>query len=231
MRILHHTLETCRENGEVVVVIDVMRAFTTAAYAFGGGAEKIVLTGTVEDALKLKSEFPGSLTLGEVNGLRVPEFDLWNSPYEISGLDLKGKTLIQRTSSGTQGILRSAGAKTLLAGSFVVAEATLRYIQSLTPSEIDFVSTGVRGGKGGEEDIALDEYLTARLQEKEVNSEVYLKKVCAWSAERVSTDPEIMKELNEDLKLSMCLDHFDFALKVNMEDGLFVLRPVQLVSE
>ena len=150
MRILHHTLETCRKNAEIVVVIDVMRAFTTAAFAFASGVKKIILTGTVEDAFELQSHNPESLIMGEVNGLRVPGFDLWNSPFEVSRLDLKGKTIIQRTSSGTQGILRSAGAKTLLAGSFVVAEATLAYILSLQPSEIDFVSTGVRENVSGE---------------------------------------------------------------------------------
>ena len=35
----------------VVVVIDVMRAFTTAAYAFEAGIDKIELVATVEEAM------------------------------------------------------------------------------------------------------------------------------------------------------------------------------------
>ena len=37
----------------VVVVIDVVRAFTTAAFIFDAGAAEIILVSTVEEALAL----------------------------------------------------------------------------------------------------------------------------------------------------------------------------------
>lgn len=39
----------------VAVVVDVMRAFTTAAWAFAREAEKIVLAGSVDEAVTLKA--------------------------------------------------------------------------------------------------------------------------------------------------------------------------------
>jgi phosphosulfolactate phosphohydrolase-like enzyme len=45
----------------VVVAIDVLRAFTTAAYAFGAGATSILLVGTVAEALDLARSIPGAL--------------------------------------------------------------------------------------------------------------------------------------------------------------------------
>jgi len=40
----HYTdLDTCPEATGVVIVIDVLRAFSTAAYAFSRGAKEIVL--------------------------------------------------------------------------------------------------------------------------------------------------------------------------------------------
>ena len=45
MMIQRATRETCGEATGTVVVIDVLRAFTTAAYAFAAGAADITLVG------------------------------------------------------------------------------------------------------------------------------------------------------------------------------------------
>jgi 2-phosphosulfolactate phosphatase len=109
-----YTLETCQNVAGALVVIDVCRAFTTAAFAFAAGAERILLAGTVEEALQLRDRFPGAIIMGESSGLPVPGFDLWNSPRDVSSADLTGKTVIQRTSAGTQGMVRSRKADVLV---------------------------------------------------------------------------------------------------------------------
>jgi len=48
MRFHYADLETCREADGMVVVIDVIRAFTNAAFAFSRGAKEIHPVGTVE---------------------------------------------------------------------------------------------------------------------------------------------------------------------------------------
>jgi 2-phosphosulfolactate phosphatase len=51
----HYTnLETCHEATGLVVVIDVLRAFSNAAYAFSRGAKEIYPVGGVEEALQLR---------------------------------------------------------------------------------------------------------------------------------------------------------------------------------
>src|SRR5512136_1543681 len=107
MRFQYTTLETCYKAKNTVVVIDVIRAFSTAAYAFGAGAESITLVSGVKEALELRAAIPGALVMGEVGGIKVDSFDFGNSPAEFLGLDLSGKALIQRTSAGTQGIVRA----------------------------------------------------------------------------------------------------------------------------
>ncbi|MEJ2353582.1 MAG: 2-phosphosulfolactate phosphatase [Anaerolineales bacterium] len=94
-----------------VVVIDVLRAFTTAAYAFWAGAADITLVATVAEALALRKAKPEMLIMGEVDGLPVEGFDFSNSPTEIAGQDLAGRHLVQRTSSGTQGVVLSRNAR------------------------------------------------------------------------------------------------------------------------
>jgi hypothetical protein len=55
------TLETCHLSGGLVVVIDVLRAFTTAAYLFDAGVPEILLVGEVEEALMLREQMPDGL--------------------------------------------------------------------------------------------------------------------------------------------------------------------------
>jgi 2-phosphosulfolactate phosphatase len=51
-----------------VVVIDVIRAFTTAAFAFAAGAVDITFASTVQDALALREHTPGALVMGVDGG-------------------------------------------------------------------------------------------------------------------------------------------------------------------
>lgn len=58
MRIQRATLADCGDERDTVVVIDVLRAFTTAAYAFDAGVGEMLLVSTVEEAFELKKTLP-----------------------------------------------------------------------------------------------------------------------------------------------------------------------------
>jgi len=81
-------LETCHEAMGMVVVIDVIRAFTNAAFAFSRGAKEIYPVSTVEEAMKFKAELPNSLACGEIGGIPPEGFDFGNSPTHTNTLDL-----------------------------------------------------------------------------------------------------------------------------------------------
>ena len=53
----------------------------------------------------------GQVCMGEVRGRAPDEFDFGNSPFEVSAVDFSGKTIIQRTSAGTQSIVSASQAK------------------------------------------------------------------------------------------------------------------------
>ena len=65
-------LEGARRAAGTVVIIDVYRAFTTAAVALQRGAARILLVNTPESAFKLRREGRGDLCMGEVSGIKVP---------------------------------------------------------------------------------------------------------------------------------------------------------------
>jgi 2-phosphosulfolactate phosphatase len=224
------TLETCAQATGTVIVIDVIRAFTTAAYAFAAGAETITLVGTVEEALALRERSPEALVMGEVGGLPPAGFDLGNSPSAILELDLSGRHLIQRTSAGTQGVVRSVGADTLLACSLCCAGATARYVQQLASNTVTFVVTGVGArnpANRGDEDAACADYVTARLRGERPDPNHYVRRVYDSAAGSYFLDPAHPEFPASDLELATAIDRFDFAMLVERRDGQRVMRTVR----
>ena len=224
MKIQQATLETCVQATGTVVAIDVIRAFTTAAFAFAAGVRDILLAGEVDEALALRERFPGSLVMGEVGGRRPPGFDFGNSPSALIGPDLHGRRMIQRTSAGTQGIVRSAQADALLAASFVCAGATARYLQRRSPESVTFVVTGAGVYRDGDEDAACADYVTALLRREAPEAAPYLERV------RNSREGQFFALLGSefpagDMECCLAVDRFDFAMAVERRDGLLVMRP------
>ena len=210
----------------MVIVIDVIRAFTNAAYAFSRGAKEIYPVSTVEEALQLKARCPDVLACGEVGGIPPERFDFGNSPTQTSTLDLKGRAIVQRTSAGTQGIVRSLYADQIIAASFVVAQATVKYVQSLAPEVVTFVVTG-QTYDGGEEDFACAEYLEASLCGYSPDPEPFLERVRKSNDARVFYDPSMPQFPETDIFYCTSLDRFDFAMPVDRENGRFVMRAVK----
>ena len=194
MEFEYTTLDTCSTARNTVIVIDVLRAFSTAAYAFGAGAEKIFLVSGVKDALELKAANPGALIMGEIGGIKVEGFDFGNSPAEFVNVDMSGKTLIQRTSCGTQGIVRSRLARTLLAASLCCAGATVRYLQEDVPESVAFVITGSGPGLHGDEDLACANYLEALLRGEQASAETFRQRVLQSPAGRKSFGSRASRE-------------------------------------
>jgi 2-phosphosulfolactate phosphatase len=218
--------ETCHTASGLVIVIDVIRAFTNAAYAFRAGAESITFVREIDDALALKAQDPSLLIMGEVGGLPPAGFDFGNSPFEISQHDLRGKHLVQRTGAGTQGAVRSVNAGTLFAASFVVAEATVQAVRRLNPDQVTFVITG-RDFYG--EDRACAEYLEARLCGQNPDPAPYLERVLS-SNEVHLMSPEKFPTIEKDLELCARIDACNFAMPIKRENGRLVMRAILMES-
>ena len=208
-----------------VVVIDVLRAFTTAAYAFANGAQRIFPVGLMEEAFALKESYPGAALMGEVQGYQPEGFDYSNSPAEISVVDLSGVDLVQRTSAGTQGIIKSVNASSLMASSFVVARATAAYLSRINAQEISFVITGLSEGRDGEEDRACGEYIAALLRNEQPDPAPFLARVLASSVGQAFRSGQMDYLSLKDIQLSLSVNRFDFCMPVVQEEGRWVIAP------
>jgi 2-phosphosulfolactate phosphatase len=225
MKFQRMSLETCQNATGIVVVIDVLRAFSTAAYAFEAGAKSIRLVSTVEEAFLLKNQFPDALLMGEVHGLPIEDFDYGNSPTQLAQQNLAERELIQRTTAGTQGVTHSINADILLASSFCCAKATVEYIRRLPERDITFIITGQRPNGRGTEDAACADYLEDLLTGKEPDMEKHLQRV------RDSVDAQIFLDESEpafpasDLEYCLDIDKFSFAMPIEKENGVYTMKP------
>jgi len=66
----------------VAVVIDVLRATTTATQALASGFSRVLCVDSLERALRMQAR--GRLLAGEQHGKKPPGFDLGNSPADVA---------------------------------------------------------------------------------------------------------------------------------------------------
>lgn len=220
----YYSLAEASKAHGVVVVIDVLRAFTTAAYALANGVSRIYPVASVEEALQYKKENKAYLLMGEVDGYRPPSFDLSNSPEEIRHADLSGRVLVHRSSAGTQGLVRAENAQYLLAASFVVAGATAFYIRELDPDDVSFIVTGAYRGRDGDEDRCCGEYIEALVRGKDVTPKPFTERVGTSTVGLDFLHGKAAYILKKDYELSLRVNAFQFCLPVHREGARLVME-------
>jgi len=116
-------LTSAEVQGRTAFVIDILRATTVMCAAMTHGAKAIIPVASTEEALRLAQTIGSAdlLLAGEKNCVRIPGFNLGNSPLEMTEPAVRGKTLIVTTTNGTKALLACQGA----AGVFPTAAANL----------------------------------------------------------------------------------------------------------
>jgi 2-phosphosulfolactate phosphatase len=222
---IYSLLEGAERATGTVAVIDVFRAFTTAAVAFANGASSIVMVRSVEEARALREQSIGQICMGEVGGKPPNGFAHGNSPFEISGVDFRGKTIIQRTSAGTQGIVAAATrADRLYAASLVTAEATVRALLSGSPDQVSLVAMGENGLNRTDEDELCAIHLRNRLEGRPGDSDAIRRLILAGGEVGRFYDPARSYLHPEDVDIALDIDRYDFAIRVEFEKGRPVAR-------
>ena len=209
------------------IIIDVFRAFTTAAIALDRGARQIVLVAEVEEALELHSQSVGELLIGEVDGKRPAGFDLGNSPYEMSQADVAAKTIVQSTRAGTVGVAAAARADSVFLGSLVVAQATVAAVLRKRPPLVSIIAMGDRGAFRSDEDEQCALYLRNLLEGRKPDPGAVTALIMAGGQTQKFFDDAQPQFHPRDVELALQVDRFPFAMEVSREDGLLVARRTQ----
>ena len=149
-------------QGVTCVVFDVLRATSTFITALHNGANAIVPVSEIAEALAWRQNQPDVLLGGERDGVKIHSaqtggtgFDLGNSPREYTAEKVRGKTIVSTTTNGTRALRAGAGAKKVLAASFLNLAATAEFLQRQPGSSLVLVCAGTR------ENIATEDVLAA----------------------------------------------------------------------
>jgi 2-phosphosulfolactate phosphatase len=225
MKILRSDLPHCGELDGAVVVIDVLRSFTTAAYALARGADEVLAVDSVEAARALRARDAAALAIGAVGGgAPAPGLDMGNSPSRLAALDLRGRRVILYTAGGTRGLVACEHAGVLLAASLVCAGATAARLLALAPPSVTLVVTGMWSDRDGDEDHACADLIEALLRGDDPPRAPYAARVRNSDFGRrfsAGTDPHLPPA---DLDCCADVDRFDFALSIRRAPGGMVIH-------
>jgi len=219
-------LEGATQASGAVAIIDVFRAFSTAAVVLANGAAKITMVGSVDEALALRNSGAGDVCMGEVGGRMPAGFDFGNSPFEVSGIDFHGKSIIQRTSAGTQGIVAASGADRLYAAALVTASATARALRFGAPGVMTLVAMGNNATSRADEDELCALHLRNLLEGRSGNPQAVREMILAGGEVARFHDPARPDSHPQDLEIALDVDRYDFAIRVTLEAG----RPVASID-
>ena len=198
----------------LAVVIDVFRAFTTAAYVIANGAERIIPVGTVEEAFEMKRANQEVVLMGERGGKQVQGFDYGNSPHEVRDVDFTGITVVQTTSAGTRGLMLAGNAEEILPSSFVMADAIVEYIRKRNPEVVSLVAMGWGGAEKSPEDELLAEYIEMRLNGEEPNFEAMREEIRRHPQGAKFFDKTQELFVEGDFHAAMDINRFNFCLRL-----------------
>ena len=114
--------------GKTVIVVDVLRATTTMVEALRNGAKQVIPARDPSEAIAYMGHLGRreSILAGERGGLKLPDFDLGNSPLEFTEDAVKGKSVVMSTTNGTVAIHAARGAAKLYIGSMRNATAAAK---------------------------------------------------------------------------------------------------------
>ena len=215
-------MDGARQATGAVVVIDVFRAFTTAAVALNAGAARIILVDAPQKALELRRSGLCDFCFGETGGIKVPGFDFGNSPYELSRAAVRGKTLVQSTSAGTKGVTAARANQPLYVAAMVNASATARSVLQAASSEISLVAMGTGGTERSEEDELCALYIRNILHGKPSDPAAIRNLLLSSCDSDKFGDPKQPQFDPRDIDIALRIDSIPCAVRVRSENDLLV---------
>ncbi len=204
----------------VTVVIDVIRAFTTAHHAFQQGASRIWPVATAEEAFSLKQQLPNALLAGEVDALPIDGFDFGNSPWEVSQTEFNHRPLIMRTTNGVIATLNAQPCAHLFVTGLASASATAKAVMALSPPQVVLVASHPTG----DEDVACAQYIKGLLGGEGISAEEAQQRTLNAKAAVKFFNQSNPRLRAADIEMAAQCDIANFAMRVhNTNKDLFIL--------
>ncbi len=116
-----------KEEYDIIVVIDVLRATSAICAAFDNGVTAVIPVATIEEAKAYQDK--GYLVGAERLGQIVEGFDFGNSPYSYMTEEVRGKEVVLSTTNGTKAIDMAKDVDTVVIGSLLNLDALCKWLE------------------------------------------------------------------------------------------------------
>jgi len=197
----------------VIVVVDVIRATTTATTAISLG-RRVFPVQTVDDAVRVASTLKEPLLAGELGGNMPIGFDLTNSPAQIAQRNDLHRPMVLVSSSGTQLLLKAVGAEAVYIACFRNVSAVVRHLSG-QHHRIAVLGAGTRGQFRREDQMAcawIAEQLVASGYFPE--TEETNRYISRWSGKgpdeaRFGRSADYLRRSGQEEDLEFILSHID----------------------
>ncbi len=170
---------------ETAVVIDVLRATTTIAWALENGADSVQVFADVDELKKQAKSFQKSdrVLIGERGGEKLDGFDLGNSPLSVSSEIVRGKRVFMSTTNGTRSLHRVRKAKSLYTMALSNRKKIGERLIKDNPQEIWIVGSGWEGSYSLEDSLAaggLASFLVDQIDSVKLLNDELVASIALW---------------------------------------------------
>ncbi|WP_425364564.1 2-phosphosulfolactate phosphatase [Candidatus Tisiphia endosymbiont of Mystacides longicornis] len=207
---------------QVIVVIDVFRAFTTAAYVLDHNPVTYILASDSAVVSRLISNFNNPVLIGKSEKGANLIYDVPNSPTRVQDITIVGKNVLHRTAAGASGILLAKEANIVLAAGFINASATAEYIKTLPNTEIIIIPMGHEGNTPSLEDNICAEYIKALIHGKKLELIKFLPILQEGSGKYFFSQDQ-WQYPKEDFFRCLEVDRFNFIIKATIMNDYAIL--------
>ncbi|QEY31460.1 2-phosphosulfolactate phosphatase family protein [Synechococcus sp. RSCCF101] len=214
------------------VVIDVLRATTTIAWALHNGAGSVAAFADLGSLAEAWSAWPEDrrLRLGERGGQRLEGFDLGNSPLAVSADVVAGKRLFMSTTNGTRALNRLQAVPLLLTACLPNRAAVVKRLLQANPDRLWLLGSGWEGAFSLEDTLAAGAVIEGLLAgapagSLEWGNDEALAALALWQQWRERPE-EALRQASHGRRLQRLGDHDADFRCCSQVDGLDVV-PVQ----
>ena len=170
---------------ESSVVIDVLRATTTIAWALENGADSVEVFADIDELKNAAKSFSerDKILVGERGGKKLDGFDLGNSPLGVSADNVRGKRVFMSTTNGTRSLHRVRESISLYTMALPNRKAISERLKSDNPNEVWIVGSGWEGSYSLEDSLAagaLAYLLMNELESVQVLNDELMASVALW---------------------------------------------------
>lgn len=178
-------------KADAAVVIDVLRATTTIAWALHNGAEAVQAFSDLDELRAQAQQWPegARLLVGERGGKKLDGFDLGNSPVAATADVVAGKRLFMSTTNGTRSLHKVRDLPRVVTAALPNRRAVADRLLEERPERIWIVGSGWEGAYSLEDSLAAGALAVALIEQgASVANDEMQAAVVLW--ERWKSDPE-----------------------------------------